>query len=41
LASNTKGSSHPEVVTKEDKITEGTETLVVELVLGSSGTNDL
>jgi hypothetical protein len=41
LASNTKRSSHPEVVAEEDRMAEGDRTVVVELELGSSDKNDL
>jgi hypothetical protein len=41
LASNTKRPSHTEATTEEDKMADGERTLAVELVLGSSGRNDL
>jgi hypothetical protein len=41
LASSTKRSSHPEAAAGEDRMAEGDRTVVVELVLGSSGRNDL
>jgi hypothetical protein len=41
LASDTKRSSHLEVAAEEDRMAEGDKIVVVELVLGSSGGNDL